>query len=109
MSAPQLLPFALPAAPSSFKAGSASSLSAPSTSKLLAAGPSYVSHLRRQLNQLSFADDDAAEAARLDLEAAEGADDEEVEDIGDEQESALLLKRDPKEWKVSLAPAYTRN
>ena len=108
MSAPQQLPFALGAAPSGFKAAAPSALSAPGSSTLLPAGAAYAAHLRRSLNQLSFAADDEAEHARLDAEAALGDDEEIVDDIGDEQESAQLLKSDPKEWKVRGADGEQR-
>ena len=108
MSAPQQLPFALGAAPSGFKAAAPSALSAPGSSTLLPAGAAYAAHLRRSLNQLSFAADDEAEHARLDAEAALGDDEEIVDDIGDEQESAQLLKSDPKEWKVRGANGEQR-
>lgn len=95
------LPFELPAAPSSFKAGSTSSISPLSSATLLPAGPSYVAHTRRQLRQLDFAADDAAEETRLaELKAASAGSDELDNDIGDEPESADLLARDPKQWKV---------
>ncbi|CEH15233.1 Zuotin and related molecular chaperones (DnaJ superfamily), contains DNA-binding domains [Ceraceosorus bombacis] len=99
MTAPQLLPFALPSAPSGHKPIAPTSLSAPSTSTLLAAGPSYVSHVRRQVNQLTFEQDDLNEKARLDELDAQGDEEEIVDDIGDEEESPRLLKSDPKEWK----------
>lgn len=107
MYAPQQLPFALGTAPAGFKGAAPAALSAPSSSTLLPAGAAYAGHLRRTLNQLSFADDDAAELARLDAEAALGDDEEIVDDIGDEQESAQLLKSDPKEWKVSSGQRRT--
>lgn len=99
------LPFELPAAPSSFKAGSTSAISPLSSATLLPAGPSYVAHTRRQLRQLDFAADDAAEAARLQaLKEANAGTDELDNDIGEEPESAELLARDPKQWKVGTLP-----
>ncbi|SOV07231.1 probable ZUO1 - zuotin [Ustilago sp. UG-2017a] len=97
------LPYELSAAPAGFKPGqsSASTLSAPSTHTLQPVGPAFLAHKRRQLNNLSFAEDDkiigdklAAEAAAA---AANGDDDA---GVGDEEESAELLARDPKEWKT---------
>ncbi|CAO1618980.1 unnamed protein product [Sympodiomycopsis kandeliae] len=95
------LPFELPATPSSHKASSStSSISKLSSATLLPAGPSYVAHTRRQLRQLDFAADDAAEEERLSALAALNAGSDELDnDIGDEPESAELLARDPKQWK----------
>ncbi|PWN46603.1 DnaJ-domain-containing protein [Violaceomyces palustris] len=95
------LPYQLGAAPSSFKPGQPSSLSATKETVLLPAGRSYAAHLRRQLNQLSFQQDDEREAKRIqqELEATNGAGDLDL-DIGDEPESQDLLDRDPKEWKT---------
>lgn len=102
MAATLELPYELPATPSSFKAGSTSSISPLSSATLLPAGPSYVAHTRRQLRQLDFAADDAAEEARLsELRAANAGSSELDNDIGEEPESAELLARDPKQWKVS--------
>lgn len=98
------LPFELPAAPSSFKAGSPSSISKLSSATLLPAGPSYIAHARRQLQQLDFAADDAQEEARLQALRDANVDVDELDnDIGEEPESAELLERDPKQWKVSVS------
>ncbi len=95
------LPFALGAAPSGFKAAGPSSISNISSSTLFPAGPSYLGHVRRQLNQRSFEQDDEAEQSRLEAEIqATGGEDDDL-GIGEEEESADLLERDPKEWKVS--------
>ncbi|KDN53524.1 DnaJ-domain-containing protein [Tilletiaria anomala UBC 951] len=94
------LPFSLSEAPTGFKTSAApQAISKPTTSTLFAAGPSYLGHVRRQLNQLSFEQDDDAEKKRLEAELqANGADEENV-DLPDEEEDEDLLARDPKEWK----------
>lgn len=102
MAAVVQLPFTLPKAEGSAKAGAHGSLSAPTTDKatLLPAGPSYIAHTRRQLKQLSFDDDDAAEEERLAaLQSQTGAEGDDV-DIPDEPESKEVLSRDPADWKV---------
>lgn len=97
------LPFTLGSGPSGFKPSAPASISKPSTSTIFPAGPSYIGHVRRRLNQRTFEQDDEEEMARLaaELDAA-GVEDEGDLGIGDEPESADLLERDPKEWKVSL-------
>ncbi len=96
------LPFELSAAPSGFKPGqsSASTLSAPVTHTLQPVGSAFLAHKRRQLNNLSFAEDDKiigdSLAAAAAAAAANGDDDA---GVGDEEESEELLARDPKEWK----------
>lgn len=97
------LQFELPAAPSGFKTASTSAISAPSQATLLPAGPSYIGHSRRQLRQLDFAADDEAEEARLQAIRDQNISPDELDnDIGEEPESAELLARDPKQWKVSI-------
>ena len=98
------LPFELPAAPSSFKAGSSSSISKPSTNTLLPVGSSFVAQQRRSLRQIDFATDDAQEEVRLKAlkDSQSNGVDELDNDIGEEPESAELLARDPKQWKVSF-------
>lgn len=101
MSAVIDLPFELAAAPAGYKPGQPSSLSAPVNQVLLPAGPAFIAHQRRLLKQIDFAQDDKDEAARLASEQAANADSN-ADDlgIGEEEESADLLERDPKEWKT---------
>ncbi|CAE6466702.1 unnamed protein product [Rhizoctonia solani] len=84
--------------------------SAPSSSKiqvedakpLFPAGPSYLAHVRRQTENLTFEELDkiqAEEAARHAELNADDAEEELYRGIGDEEESQELLMRDPKEWK----------
>ena len=97
------LPYELSAAPAGFKPGqsSASTLSAPSTHVLQPVGPAFLAHKRRELNKLTFAEDDKiisdSLAAAAAAAAANGEDDA---GVGDEEESEELLARDPKEWKT---------
>lgn len=96
------LPYQLGAVPSGFKpTASPSSISKLGEEVLFPAGPSYLGHVRRQANGRSFADDDKAEEERL--AAITGVDSDingTDNDIGEEEEDAELLARDPKEWKV---------
>ena len=92
------LPFTLGDAPSGLKPSAPQAISKPSTSTLLPAGPSYLGHIRRQLNQRSFEQDDEDEKARLAAEIQDVDGDDDL-GIGEEPESAELLARDPKEWK----------
>lgn len=77
---------------------------APSTSAhLLPAGPAFLSHARRVLNQRSFAEDDrllAEEHAKNGGAVVE--EDDADAGLGDEQEEKSLLQLDPKLWKVRL-------
>lgn len=97
------LPYELSATPAGFKPGqsSASTLSAPTPRVLQPVGPAFLAHKRRQLNNLSFADDDKiiadSLAAAAAAAAANGDDDA---GVGEEDESEELLARDPKEWKT---------
>ncbi|SPO25028.1 probable ZUO1 - zuotin [Ustilago trichophora] len=97
------LPYELSAAPASFKPGqsSATTLSAPATHLLQPVGPAFLAHKRRELNNLSFSEDDKiisdSLAAAAAAAAANGDDDA---GVGDEDESDELLARDPKEWKT---------
>ncbi len=61
------LPFELQAAPAGFKPGqsSASTLAAPVTHTLQPVGPAFLAHKRRELNRLSFAQDDKTIADSL--------------------------------------------
>lgn len=104
MAAVVKLPYTLPKASSSTKEGSEGSLSSPKAdATLLAAGPSYIAQTRRQLNQLTFDDDDAAEEARQ-AELNNGAlNGDDVDLPPEEDEPKELLNRDPQEWKVSTA------
>lgn len=97
------LPYELSAAPAGFKPGQsfASTLSAPSTHTLQPVGPAFLAHKRRQLNNLSFAEDDKIIGDKLAAEAAAtSANGDDDAGVGDEEESAELLARDPKEWKT---------
>ncbi|EST10198.1 DnaJ [Kalmanozyma brasiliensis GHG001] len=97
------LPHELSAPASGFKPGqsSASVLSAPKTHVLQPVGPAFLAYKRRQLNNLTFAEDDKiigdSLAAAAAAAAANGDDDA---GVGDEDESDELLARDPKEWKT---------
>ena len=66
------------------------------------AGPAFLSHARRVLNERSFAEDDRLLAEER---AKNGGDVVEEDDadagLGDEQEEKSLLQLDPKLWKVS--------
>ncbi|KAJ1299478.1 hypothetical protein OPQ81_003389 [Rhizoctonia solani] len=84
--------------------------SAPSSSKiqveeakpLFPVGPSYLAHVRRQTENLTFEELDkvlAEEAARHAELNGDDAEEELYRGIGDEEESEELLMRDPKEWK----------
>ncbi|EPQ29492.1 uncharacterized protein PFL1_02711 [Pseudozyma flocculosa PF-1] len=100
MSAVIDLPFELAAAPSGFKPGQPSKLSAPGNQVLFPVGPAFVGYKRRELKQIDFATDDQHEADRLAAEAANASNGDDAEvDVGDEPESQDLLERDPKEWK----------
>ncbi|UZJ52208.1 hypothetical protein CBS101457_001528 [Exobasidium rhododendri] len=95
------LPYSLPSVSSSHKVTASSTISAPkSDATLLPAGPSYISHTRRQLHQLDFDADDAAESSRLEELKKLNATDGEDEDLPEEEESRDLLDRDPKDWKT---------
>lgn len=77
---------------------------------LLPAGPSYLRYVRRKNANLSFEEDDAAQAEEQARHAelnTDGAEDELYKGIGDDEESEELLERDPKEWKVR--PNATRD
>ncbi|ORY89322.1 putative Zuotin [Leucosporidium creatinivorum] len=91
---------ALPSPPKGYKAPAFSPLSAPSTSTLFPAGPAFLSHARRVLNQRSFEEDDRLLAEER---AKNGGDVVEEDDadagLGDEQEEKSLLQQDPKLWK----------
>ncbi|PWZ00864.1 DnaJ-domain-containing protein [Testicularia cyperi] len=95
------LPYELSAAPAGFKPGQPSSLASPVNQVLEPVGDSFLAYKRRELNALSFADDDKniadARAAEAAAHAANGDDDA---GVGDEDESPELLARDPKEWKT---------
>lgn len=94
------LPFTLPVADSSAKTQATGSVSSPSSATLFPAGPSYISHVRRQLGQLDFDVDDEAESSRLaGLNKNVGGPDDDVE-LPDEEESKDILGRDPKDWKT---------
>ncbi|CAE6352753.1 unnamed protein product [Rhizoctonia solani] len=84
--------------------------SAPSSSKiqvgeakpLFPAGVSYLSHVRRQKENLTFEQLDkihAEEAARHAELNADDAEEEQYRGIAEEEESEDLLMRDPKDWK----------
>ncbi|KAF8688499.1 DnaJ protein, partial [Rhizoctonia solani] len=84
--------------------------SAPSSSKiqvgeakpLFPAGLSYLSHVRRQKENLTFEQLDkihAEEAARHAELNADDAEEEQYRGIAEEEESEDLLMRDPKDWK----------
>lgn len=97
------LDYELPAAPASFKPGqsSASTLSAPATHVLQPVGPAFLAHKRRQLNNLTFAEDDKIISDSLAAAAAAAqANGDDDAGVGDEDESEELLARDPKEWKT---------
>lgn len=98
------LPFELSAAPAGFKPGqsSATTLSAPASHVLQPVGSALLAHKRRELNQLSFADDDKiiADSLAAAAAAAAAANGDDDAGVGDEQESEELLARDPKEWKT---------
>jgi TATA-binding protein-associated factor Taf7 len=70
--------------------------------KLLPAGPAYLAHVHRAINNLSFSEHDAAiekERQKQMVNGGAGV----VEDdlgVGDEEETEELLNQDPKEWKV---------
>lgn len=93
------LPFTLPKADPSAKTAASVSLSAPTEATLFPAGPSYISHARRQLRQLDFDADDQAEEARLSALSKFVQPEDDVE-LPDEEESKDLLNRDPKDWKT---------
>ncbi|QRW13229.1 DnaJ domain protein [Ceratobasidium sp. AG-Ba] len=83
-------------------ASSSSNIDVSTQRTLLPAGPSYLGHVRRTTSNLTFEQDDAAQAEELARQKAqqEGDEDEEkYKGIGDEEESEDLLMRDPKEWK----------
>ncbi|QRV98671.1 DnaJ domain protein [Ceratobasidium sp. AG-Ba] len=83
-------------------ASSSSNIDVSTQRALLPAGPSYLGHVRRTTSNLTFEQDDAAQAEELARQKAqqEGDEDEEkYKGIGDEEESEDLLMRDPKEWK----------
>ncbi|WFD31201.1 hydroxymethylglutaryl-CoA lyase [Malassezia sp. CBS 17886] len=96
-----LLPFALPPAPAGYKPAAASTSAVPLTSvKLEPAGPAFLSYIRRQQRQSSFADDDALMHQRLADHAAANTEVDELDnDIAEEPENPDLLSLDPKEWK----------
>lgn len=93
------LPFQLGAVPADFKTASTSAIAPVEPVVLFPSGPSYLGHVRRNLNSRSFEEDDAEEAVRV---AAELEGDEEEDDlgVGEESESEDLLASDPKEWKL---------
>lgn len=95
------LPYALPAAPAGAGSSKPSSSSVSLSSvKLEPAGGAFLGHMRRQLRQASFADDDALVQERLHAHAAANKEVDELDnDIGEEPESEELLAQDPKEWK----------
>lgn len=94
------LPYELTAGPSGFKPGQPSSLSAPVQQSLEPVGSAFLAYKRRELNSLSFAQDDKSIADQLAAEAASNAvNGDDDAGVGDEQESEELLERDPKEWK----------
>ncbi|CAE6508968.1 unnamed protein product [Rhizoctonia solani] len=83
-------------------AASSSKIQVGEAKPLFPAGPSYLAHVRRQNENLSFEQWDkiqAEEAARHAELNADDAEDELYRGIGDEEESPDLLMRDPKEWK----------
>ena len=94
------LPFALPAAPAGAATTPSSSKLELGSTKLEPAGAAFLGHMRRQLRQSSFADDDALMQQRLAEHAEAHKEVDELDnDIGEEPESQELLESDPKEWK----------
>lgn len=92
------IPFELGAAPAGFKPGSTSSISQVEPVILFPAGPSYLGHVRRNLNQRSFVEDDEEESARVAAELETGEEEDDL-GVGEESESEDLLASDPKDWK----------
>jgi DnaJ family protein C protein 2 len=96
------LPLTLAAAPSSYKKPSPGKASKPVERQVYPAGPSYISYARREVLQVSFAEDDeATSSARAAAAAKAKAGQAEVlyPGLGEEEEPAALLASDPKEWK----------
>lgn len=80
-------------------------LAAPETKyEVYPAGPSFIGHARRQLQNLSFEEDDKIQAELhkevLKAKAIE-AGEELYPGLGEEVEDKYILASDPKEWKVS--------
>jgi DnaJ family protein C protein 2 len=71
------------------------------------AGPSFIGHARRQIQKLSFEEDDKIQA-ELHHELLKAKAIEQGEELypglGEEQEDRATLAYDPKEWKVSFVP-----
>jgi hypothetical protein len=70
---------------------------------LLPVGPAYLAHVRRELYNLSFEEqdkrieEDSKRLGSLNNDSVNGEDDL---GVGDEEETEDLLSLDPKEWKV---------
>lgn len=79
-------------------------IAAPSTSRLLPAGPAFQSHARRILNQRSFEEDDLIQHEEFIKNGGglEEVDEDADEGLGEETEARELLLSDPKLWKVSF-------
>lgn len=96
------LPLSLAAAASGYKKPAPGKASKPVERQVYPAGPSYISYARREVLQLSFAqDDEATSSARAAAAAKAKAGEAEVlfPGLGEEEEAAALLASDPKEWK----------
>lgn len=96
------LPLTLSAAPASYSKPAAGKPSKPVERQVYPAGPSYISYARRELLQISFAEDDEATSSARAAAAAKAKSSEgEVlfPGLGEEEEPEALLKSDPKEWK----------
>ena len=78
-------------------------LSAPTTKTIYQAGPAFLGHARRIVQDRSFEQDDEIEAdheSRHGTPVDTGSDGE--DDVESEAESPAMLNNDPKEWKVRL-------
>ncbi|WOO82120.1 Zuotin [Vanrija pseudolonga] len=97
------LPLTLSAAPAGYKKAAATGKpSAPIARQVYPAGPSYISYARRELLQISFAEDDEATSSARAAQAAAAAasaNGQEYPGLGEEEEHKDLLASDPKEWK----------
>lgn len=97
------LPIELPAAPAGYsKPSKGKAVAKPVERQVYPAGPSYISYARRDICQLSFAqDDEATSSARAAAAAAKSAEAgaELYPGLGEEQETKEVLASDPKEYK----------
>ena len=94
------LPYALPAAAGAQTTPSTSALALEHI-KIEPAGAAFLGYKRRELGQLSFAQDDELVRSRVaQFRDAHKEVDELDNDIGEEPEPAELLERDPQDWKT---------